>query len=68
MRGAYLAVDDAPGPTMAGKVLVAPKAHIEHVVRDMDETAFSSLMLVVRKVALAVEAVFAPEGTNRASR
>ncbi|MEU9116639.1 HIT family protein [Streptomyces sp. NPDC048483] len=50
-------------PTVPGKVLVAPKAHIEHVVRDLDEAAFSRLMLVVRKVALAVEAVFAPERT-----
>ncbi|MGW6154261.1 HIT family protein [Streptomyces sp. NPDC055144] len=50
-------------PTMPGKVLVAPKAHIEHVVRDLDEAAYGRLMLVVRKVALAVEAVFAPERT-----
>ncbi|MGW1802528.1 HIT family protein [Streptomyces sp. NPDC001984] len=50
-------------PTVPGQVLVAPKAHIEHVVRDMDEAAFNGLMLVVRKVALAVEAVFAPERT-----
>ncbi|MEV7346169.1 HIT family protein [Streptomyces sp. NPDC093544] len=50
-------------PTVPGKVLVAPKAHIEHVVRDLDEAAFSSLMLVVRRVTLAVEAVFGPERT-----
>lgn len=50
-------------PTVPGKVLVAPKAHIEHVVRDVDEAAFTRLMLVVRKVALAVEAVFGPERT-----
>ncbi|AJT61790.1 hypothetical protein T261_0098 [Streptomyces lydicus] len=50
-------------PTVPGKVLVAPKAHIEHVVRDLDEAAFNRLMLVVRKVALAVETVFAPERT-----
>ncbi|MBR7677722.1 HIT family protein [Streptomyces daliensis] len=48
-------------PTVPGKVLVAPKEHIEHAVRDLDETAFTRLMLVVRKVSLAVEAVFAPE-------
>ncbi len=42
---------------MPGKVLVAPKTHIEHVVRDMDEAAYARLMLVVREVALAVEAV-----------
>ncbi|MFE5084448.1 HIT family protein [Streptomyces mirabilis] len=50
-------------PTVPGKVLVAPKAHIEHVVRDLDEAAFRALMLVVRRVALAVEDVFAPERT-----
>ncbi|MFI9780182.1 HIT family protein [Streptomyces sp. NPDC051956] len=50
-------------PTLPGKVLVAPKAHIEHVVRDLDEAAYARLMLVVRTVALAVEAVFAPERT-----
>ncbi|MFF1396950.1 HIT family protein [Streptomyces sp. NPDC058287] len=50
-------------PTLPGKVLVAPKAHIEHVVRDLDEAAYGRLMLVVRRVALAVEAVFAPERT-----
>ncbi|MGW3956704.1 HIT family protein [Streptomyces sp. NPDC004752] len=50
-------------PTLPGKVLVAPKAHVEHVVRDLDEAAFARLMGVVRKVASAVEAVFAPERT-----
>ncbi|MGW0822154.1 HIT family protein [Streptomyces sp. NPDC002845] len=50
-------------PTLPGKVLVAPKAHVEHVVRDLDEDRYTRLMLVVRKVALAVEAVFAPERT-----
>jgi transposase len=30
-------------PTVPGKVLVAPKAHIEHVVRDVDEAAFTRL-------------------------
>ncbi|MGW6818807.1 HIT family protein [Streptomyces sp. NPDC055005] len=50
-------------PTVPGKVLVAPKAHIEHVVGGLDAAAFSSLMSVVRTVALAVEAVLAPERT-----
>ncbi|MEV5878005.1 HIT family protein [Streptomyces sp. NPDC052101] len=50
-------------PTVPGKVLVAPKAHIEHVARDLDQAAFSSLMLVVHRVALAVEEVFRPERT-----
>ncbi|MFB7191095.1 HIT family protein [Streptomyces sp. NPDC056178] len=50
-------------PTLPGKVLVAPKAHIEHVVRDLDETAYSRLMLVVREIALAVEDVHDSERT-----
>ncbi|MFB6718431.1 HIT family protein [Streptomyces sp. NPDC056237] len=50
-------------PTLPGKVLVAPKAHIEHVVRDLDETAYSRLMLVVREIALAIEDVHDSERT-----
>ncbi|MEU8038534.1 HIT family protein [Streptosporangium sp. NPDC049078] len=50
-------------PTMAGKVLVAPKAHVEHVVRDLDEEAYLRLMGAVRRVALAVEAVVPCERT-----
>jgi histidine triad (HIT) family protein len=50
-------------PTLAGKVLVAPKAHIEHVIRDLDEPAYTRLMLTVRRVALAVESVIEPERT-----
>ncbi|MCF3103151.1 HIT family protein [Streptomyces roseoverticillatus] len=50
-------------PTLPGKVLVAPKAHVEHVIRDLDEAAYLRLMRVVRSVALAVERVFAPERT-----
>lgn len=50
-------------PTLPGKVLVAPKAHIEHVVRDLDEAAYTRLMLVVREIALAVEAVCGSERT-----
>ncbi|WP_239161931.1 HIT family protein [Acrocarpospora phusangensis] len=50
-------------PTMPGKVLVAPKAHIEHVVRDLDEDAYLQLMSVVRRVALAVEQVVSSERT-----
>ncbi|MFD6825039.1 HIT family protein [Streptomyces sp. NPDC060085] len=50
-------------PTMPGKVLVAPKAHIEHVVRDLDEAAYGRLMLFVREIALGVEAVCGPERT-----
>jgi histidine triad (HIT) family protein len=50
-------------PTLPGKVLVAPKAHIEHAVRELDEAAYTRLMLVVRTVALAVEQVLKPERT-----
>lgn len=50
-------------PTLVGYVLVAPKAHIEHLVRDLTEPEFVRLMAVVRRVALAVEAVVAPERT-----
>lgn len=50
-------------PTMPGKVLVAPKAHVEHVVRDLDEDAYSRLMRTVRRIALAVEAVVPSERT-----
>jgi histidine triad (HIT) family protein len=50
-------------PTVPGKVLVAPKAHIEHVVRDLGEAAYGRLMLFVREIALSVEAVCEPERT-----
>ncbi|MFI8305068.1 HIT family protein [Streptomyces sp. NPDC085927] len=50
-------------PTVQGKVLVAPKAHIEHVVRDLAEVAHLRLMQVVRVVALAVESVCGSERT-----
>lgn len=50
-------------PTLPGRVLVAPKAHVEHVVRELDEAAYTRLMLVVRRVALAVESVLRPERT-----
>ncbi|MFF4409521.1 HIT family protein [Streptomyces sp. NPDC001404] len=50
-------------PTLPGKVLVAPKAHLEHVVRDLDEDAYLRMMRLVRIVARAVEQVFEPERT-----
>ncbi|WP_328718764.1 HIT domain-containing protein [Streptomyces sp. NBC_00247] len=50
-------------PTLPAKVLVAPKAHLEHVVGDLDAEGFHRLMEVVRLVARAVEAVAAPERT-----
>ncbi|WP_084964469.1 HIT family protein [Thermoactinospora rubra] len=50
-------------PTLKGYVIVAPKRHVEHVVRDLDEACFLRLMRVIRKVALAVEAVVPTERT-----
>ncbi|WP_433425429.1 HIT family protein [Microtetraspora malaysiensis] len=50
-------------PTMPGKVLVAPKAHVEHVARDLDEEAYLRLMGTVRRITLAVEAVVPSERT-----
>ncbi|AQZ69083.1 putative HIT motif protein [[Actinomadura] parvosata subsp. kistnae] len=50
-------------PTLPGYVLVSPKRHVEHVVRDLDEDAFHAIMGVVRRVALAVEAVVPSERT-----
>jgi diadenosine tetraphosphate (Ap4A) HIT family hydrolase len=51
------------GRPVPGKILVAPKAHVEHVARYVDEAACSWLMLFVREMALAVEAVCEPELT-----
>ena len=50
-------------PTLPGKLLVAPKRHVEHVVRDLDEAAYLRLTGLVRSVALAAEDVLAPERT-----
>ncbi|MFC4007815.1 HIT family protein [Nonomuraea purpurea] len=50
-------------PTMPGYLLVSPKQHIEHAVRDLDEDAYLDLMRVVRKVTLAVESVVPSERT-----
>lgn len=50
-------------PTLPGKVLVAPRHHVEHVVRDLSEERYLDLMRFVRRVALAVEAAFPAERT-----
>jgi len=50
-------------PTLPGKVLVAPKRHVEHIVRDLDDAAYARLMQFVRVVAQAVEAVLPVERT-----
>ena len=54
-------------PTMIGYVIVSPKVHIEHVVRELTEAEFLRTMAFVRRVALAVEAVTEPERTYLAS-
>ncbi|TDD07671.1 hypothetical protein E1292_12975 [Nonomuraea deserti] len=61
MAGSYGA---ARYPTMPGYLLVSPKRHIEHVVRDLGADAYLELMRVGRKVALAVEPVVPSERTS----
>jgi len=46
---------------MYGHVLVAPKAHIEHVIQDFEEDAYLRLQAVVYRVARAVEAAVPSE-------
>ncbi|WP_211244553.1 HIT family protein [Actinospica robiniae] len=53
--------------TLPGKVLVAPKRHVEHVIRDLSETEYLRLMRFVRRVARAVEAAF-PMTSNSFTR
>jgi diadenosine tetraphosphate (Ap4A) HIT family hydrolase len=50
-------------PTLYGKVLVAPKTHVEHVVRELSRQAFLELLAVVHRVAAAVERVVPSERT-----
>ena len=50
-------------PTVPGKVLVAPKRHVEHVVRETTEAEYLGLMRVVRLVARAVEEALPVERT-----
>lgn len=50
-------------PTMLGYVLVCPKRHVEHVVRDLDLGAYLRLQSVVHRVAQAVESVVGSERT-----
>jgi histidine triad (HIT) family protein/ATP adenylyltransferase len=50
-------------PTLYGYVLVSPRRHVEHVVRDLSLDEFLRLQTVVFRVARAVEAVVAPERT-----
>ncbi|WP_249643749.1 HIT family protein [Nocardia sputi] len=48
-------------PALTGTVLVAPKHHHEHVVRDLCESAYLNLMSLVYRVAQAVETVVPTE-------
>lgn len=48
-------------PTLVGTVLVAPKHHHEHVVRDLCESSYLNLMSMVYRVARAVETVVSTE-------
>jgi diadenosine tetraphosphate (Ap4A) HIT family hydrolase len=50
-------------PTVYGKVLVAPKTHIEHVVRELTPAAFLELLAVVHQIARAVEQAVPSERT-----
>ena len=50
-------------PTLHGYVLVAPRRHVEHAVRDLTEDEYLRLHAVVYRVARAVEAVVASERT-----
>ena len=50
-------------PTLPGRAIVAPRAHVEHVFRDLDHDAYLRLQDVVYRVARAVEKAVAPERT-----
>jgi len=50
-------------PTVYGYLLVSPRRHIEHVVRDLTADEYLRMQAVVYRVARAVEAVVEPERT-----
>jgi diadenosine tetraphosphate (Ap4A) HIT family hydrolase len=50
-------------PTLYGYVLVSPRRHVEHIVRDLSADEYLRLQAVVYRVARAVEAVVSPERT-----
>lgn len=50
-------------PTLPGKVIVAPKRHVEHVVSGLSEPEYLQLMRVVRNVALGMEDALRSERT-----
>lgn len=50
-------------PTVYGYVLVSPRRHVEHLVRDLSESEYLRLQAVVYRIARAVEAVVPSERT-----
>ena len=60
--GEYVAFLDR-FPTMYGYVLMAPRKHLEHVVRDFDEASYLRLQAALYRVARALEAVVPSERT-----
>ena len=46
-------------PVNAGHLLVAPKKHIDSFY-DVEDALYASMMLLVKRMALAIKAVFAP--------
>lgn len=49
--------------TMPGYALACPKAHVQHVLRDLDDGAYLAMMRFVRATGRAIEAVLGPERT-----
>ncbi|WP_051367020.1 HIT family protein [Hamadaea tsunoensis] len=54
-------------PTVPGYCLVAPRAHVEHIVRELSAAAYLRLQAAVYRVARAVEATVPSERTYIAS-
>lgn len=50
-------------PTTPGQLLVVPRAHVEHLARDVDEAAWLRLQAVVHRAARALEQVVPSERT-----
>jgi len=48
---------------MPGRVIVAPRDHLEHVVRDLDRDAYLRLQDVIYRLARAVESAVPSERT-----
>ena len=50
-------------PTLPGRTILAPRAHVEHLFRDLDHDAYLRLQDAVYRVARAVEKAVASERT-----